>query len=210
MAYPLLDPSFYQSTDVVQISKDLLGKVLATRIDGQETAGIIVETEAYRAPDDKACHAYGNRLTDRTRTMFMEGGTSYVYICYGIHHLFNVVTAPEGMAHAVLIRAVEPLDNLELMSNRRKMKPANKQLTSGPGKLSVALGITVTLDGQNLYSKKEKIWIEDRGIKVSPENILEGPRVGMTSAEECSHWPWRFRVKDNPWTSKPDFVKYEH
>ena len=100
-----LPPEFYQTTDVVQIARDLLGKVLVTHFDGQYTAGRITETEAYRAPDDRACHAWNNRLTPRTRVMFEPGGTAYVYLCYGIHHLFNVVTAPAVMAHAVLIRA---------------------------------------------------------------------------------------------------------
>jgi DNA-3-methyladenine glycosylase len=206
--FPILNSSFYQRKDVIQISKELLGKVLVTNIDGEYTSGIIVETEAYRAPDDKACHAYGNRRTKRTRTMFENGGISYVYVCYGIHHLFNVVTGEEGMAHAVLIRAVEPLDNIDLMAQRRSMKNTDYQLTSGPGKLSVALGIRSTHDALSLINRDGKIWIEDRNIEVSGNNMIAGPRVGMTSAEECAHWPWRFRINGNKWTSKPDIVKY--
>ena len=114
-----LPQSFYLREDVVQISKDLLGKYLVTNFDQKITVGKIVETEAYRAPDDKACHAYGNKLTNRTKTMFEKGGTSYVYLCYGVHHLFNVVTAPKGIAHAILIRGVEPVENVTAMLQRR-------------------------------------------------------------------------------------------
>ena len=131
-----LPKSFYTRTDVVQISKDLLGKHLVTNFDGQRTVGKIVETEAYRAPDDKACHAHLNRFTKRTQVMFEEGGVAYVYLCYGIHHLFNIVTAKEGMAHAILVRGIEPVENVELMMERRGMDKLKTQLTAGPGVLS--------------------------------------------------------------------------
>ena len=114
-----LSRSFYTREDVVRLSKELLGKNLVTEFDGIKTIGRIVETEAYRGPDDKACHAYNNRRTKRTEIMFEEGGKAYVYLCYGIHHLFNVVTARKGMPHAVLIRAIEPLFNVEEMLSRR-------------------------------------------------------------------------------------------
>ncbi len=196
-----LAKSFYLQEDVVQISKDLLGKVLVTNFDGQLTAGKIVETEAYRAPDDKACHAYQNLHTKRTSIMFEEGGVAYVYLCYGIHHLFNMVTAKAGMAHAVLIRAVEPLDNTELMLERRGRSKANRQLTGGPGVMSKALGITKEWTGVSLLSKDSLIWIEDRGMKISEEHIISSPRVGVDYAEECALWDWRFRVKDSKFTS---------
>lgn len=205
----LLSRSFYTRHDVIQISKDLLGKRLVSTIDNKVTVGKIVETEAYRAPDDKACHAYGNRLTDRTRTMFDEGGVAYVYICYGIHHLFNVVTADSGMAHAVLIRAVEPLDGKEIMQQRRQMSFSRKEICNGPGKFTRAMGIEKPVNGCQLWTRKSPVYIE-HGDTIGPEQIIEGPRVGMATAEECSNWPWRFRIKDNKWTSKPDKVWYEN
>lgn len=196
-----LTKSFYTREDVVQLSKELLGKVLVTNFNNQLTAGKIVETEAYRAPDDKACHAYNNRLTERTKIMFEEGGIAYVYLCYGIHHLFNVVTAKEKMAHAILVRAIEPIDNIELMLERRGKTKANRQLTGGPGVMSKALGITTPLSGVTLLEKESPIWIEDRGFVVSEKNIIASPRVGVDYAEECALWNWRFRVKDSKWTS---------
>lgn len=196
-----LPKSFYTREDVVQLSKDLLGKVLVTNFNNQLTAGKIVETEAYRAPDDKACHAYQNLHTNRTKIMFEEGGVAYVYLCYGIHHLFNVVTAKKGMAHAILIRAIEPLDNLDLMLIRRGKSKANRQLTGGPGVMSKALGITTAFTGVTLLSTESPIWIEDRGFKVTEENIIASPRVGVDYAAECALWDWRFRIKDSKWTS---------
>ncbi len=196
-----LPPSFYTRSDVVQVSKELLGKYLVTNIEGQLTSGKIVETEAYSAPDDKACHAYNNRRTKRTEIMFAEGGKAYIYLCYGIHHLFNVVTAKKDMAHAVLIRAVEPVDNIGEMLQRRKMDKLQRRLTAGPGTLSQALGITTQLTGIDMTATDSPIWIEDRGKPISPKNIIASPRVGIGFAEECIDWPWRFRVRGSAWTS---------
>lgn len=196
-----LPASFYTRTDVVQISKDLLGKVLVTNIDSEITSGIIVETEAYKAPEDKASHAYNNRLTERTKVMFEEGGIAYVYLCYGIHHMFNVVTGKKGMAHAILIRAIEPLDNIPLMLSRRNRPKANRQLTGGPGVLGKALGITTQYTGTSLISSDSFIWLEDRGISSTEEEIIASPRVGIDYAAECADWNWRFRVKGSAWTS---------
>lgn len=205
-----LPKSFFLRADVVQIAKDLLGKQLISTINGSSTEAIIVETEAYRAPDDKGCHAYQNRLTDRTSTMFEVGGTSYVYICYGVHNLFNVVTGPKGMAHAVLIRAVEPTLGQEEMLIRRGFDKMKKEVTNGPGKFTKAMGITKAQNGISLISKKEGLWIGDKGVNVAKEDIIAGPRVGMSKyVEECSNWPWRFRIKANVWTSKPNHVYYE-
>jgi DNA-3-methyladenine glycosylase len=196
-----LPKSFFIREDVVQIAKDLLGKTLVTNLDNQLTSGKIVETEAYRAPDDKACHAYLNKKTERTKIMFEEGGTAYVYLCYGIHHLFNVVTAKEGIAHAVLIRAIEPLDNIELMLERRNKKQLARSLTAGPGSLSKALGITTALTGISLLDAASPIWIEEAHVEVTGENIIASPRVGVAYAEECAAWNWRFRLKNSKWTS---------
>ena len=197
-----LPKSFYIREDVVQVSKDLLGKFLVTNFDNQLTVGKIVETEAYRAPDDKACHAHNNKRTKRTEVMFAEGGVAYVYLIYGMYHLFNVVTAKEDMAHAVLIRGVEPVENVDTMLQRRSFTKLKNNLTAGPGTLSMALGINKEHTGISLLNKKSPIWIEDRGIIISEKNIIASPRVGVGYAEECALWNWRFRVKDSKWTSK--------
>ena len=197
-----LEATFYQQEDVVQISKQLLGKVLVTCFNGVKTTGKIVETEAYRGPDDKASHAYNNRFTDRTKIMYENGGVAYVYLCYGIHHLFNVVTAKKGMAHAVLIRAIEPLQEIKTMLKRRNFERVKPQLTAGPGVMSKALGISTSDTGTDLTHPDSKIWIEDHNIEVDPTNIIESPRVGVDYAEECASWNWRFRIAGNKWTSK--------
>lgn len=199
----LLQKSFYIRDDVVQISKELLGKYLVTRFDGVQTAGKIVETEAYRAPEDRASHAYGNRLTNRTRVMFEEGGVAYVYICYGIHHLFNVVTGPRGEAHAVLIRALEPVEALDRMLARRGMDTLHPRLTAGPGSLSMAMGIRTVHSGLSLTDPQSPVWIEDRGERITSQDIIAGKRVGVESAGESAHWEWRFRIKNSKWTSLP-------
>ncbi len=197
-----LTASFYSREDVVQIAKELLGKHLVTNFEGQRTAGKIVETEAYRGPDDKACHAWMNRRTARTEIMFAEGGHAYVYLCYGIHHLFNIVTGKKDMAHAVLIRAVEPVENVGLMLARRNMSKPTYNLTAGPGSLTTALGIHTGHTGISLVSNGTPIWLEDIGEKISEENIIASPRVGVDYAGECALWDWRFRVKGSKWTSK--------
>lgn len=198
----LLSKDFYLRDDVIQLAKELLGKFIVTNIDGHLTAGMITETEAYRGRDDKASHAYNNRLTKRTATMFREGGCAYVYLCYGIHHLFNVVTGPEGVANAVLIRAVEPVDNIPVIQQRRNIDKIKPQLTAGPGVMSMALGIRTGLDGQNLLNNNGPVWIEDRGVVFLEKEIHTSTRIGVDYAEECSQWPWRFYVKDSIWVSK--------
>lgn len=203
----ILPKPFYLRTDVLQIAQDLLGKVLVTNLDGTITAAKIVETEAYRAPDDKACHAYNNLRTTRTETMFREGGRSYVYLCYGIHHLFNVVTAPTEMAHAVLIRGVEPLEGIDTMLERRNFSKLKPQLSAGPGTLSKALGITRALNDVNLTSVKSPIWIEDRGIHISRKGIKKGKRIGVDYAKECADWQWRFWIDGSEWVSLKSGIK---
>src|SRR6187402_3268790 len=159
MKLPLV---FYQSDDVVSISKNLLGKYLFTCIDGEVTGGYIVETEAYNGIIDRASHAFGNRLTPRTKTMFERGGIAYVYLCYGIHEMFNVVTSVEGQPHAILIRAINPTDGLDIMQFRRNMPVVKPTITSGPGSVGKALGISRTVNAISLQG--DKIWIEDRGL----------------------------------------------
>lgn len=196
----MLPQQFYLGDDVVCLSKKLLGKFLITCLEGKKTSGMIVETEAYQGATDKASHAYNNRRTARTETLYRSGGVGYVYLCYGLHHLFNVVTAIEGVPHAVLIRAIEPVEGVATMLKRRAMNALDCRLTSGPGKLTQALGITTALDGYAL--NKKPIWIEDRGITFSDNEIIASPRVGIDYAEEHKLLPWRFRVRNNKWTSR--------
>ncbi len=204
----VLSRSFFLRPDVVTIARELLGKIIVTQVEGVVTSGVIVETEAYRAPDDRGCHAFGNRKTPRTQTMFEAGGIAYVYLCYGIHHLFNIVSGEQGLAHAVLIRAVEPVLGMDIMKDRRNGIRHPLSLTNGPGKFTRAMGINVSHDGQALYEPSGMIKIVD-GNKVITENqILASPRVGIAYAGKCALRPWRFRVKNNPWTSKPDKVAY--
>jgi DNA-3-methyladenine glycosylase len=205
----ILSQDFYTRDDVLQISRELLGKILVAKIDGIRTTGMIVETEAYKAPEDKACHAYNNRYTERTKTMFEDGGVAYVYVCYGIHHLFNAVTGTEGMAHAVLVRAIEPLEGLKAMEERRGMEGGKRSITNGPGKFTAAMGIRKYHNGLALWNAQSSISIWDDALVVTRDEVVTGPRVGMTSAEECAHWPWRFRIRNNKWTSKPDIVSYD-
>ncbi|MBK9254316.1 MAG: DNA-3-methyladenine glycosylase [Saprospiraceae bacterium] len=207
----LLPESFYLSDDVVDIAQKLLGKYLITNINGIISSAMIVETEAYKAPDDKACHAYNNRFTPRTKTMFERGGVAYVYTCYGMHPLFNVVTGEAGMAHAVLIRAVQPDQPLLHYQERRKLNKFSFQLFNGPGKLAVAMGINKTMDGTNLLSEKSNIYIEDRNIEIPNEQIEQTPRVGMSvHTGPCAHKKWRFYINTNKWVSKPLFPDYTH
>lgn len=196
-----LTSSFYQSPAVLDICRQLIGKVLVSQIDGLLTSGIIVEAEAYRAPDDSACHAYGDRRTGRTEVMFSKGGVAYIYICYGIHHLFNVVTGPKDHAHAILIRALQPQEGIDIMLERRKMKKIDFKITRGPGALSIALGFRSTMSGQSLISASTSIYIEDRKINYPDSAIATGPRIGVESSGKSAIWPWRFYVRNNPYVS---------
>lgn len=189
-----LTDDFYSRDDVVEISRDLLGKVLCTSIDGVVTSVAITETEAYAGVTDKASHAYGDRRTRRTEPIYGPGGHAYVYLCYGIHHLFNVVTNAEGVPHAVLIRAGEPLDGLDDMLVRRKKKALDNSLLAGPGSTAKALGITTALTGTSL--RGDTVWIEDRNIAVKESSVLSGPRIGIGYAEEDAELPYRFIARE--------------
>lgn len=197
-----LPPGFYQREDVIQIAKELLGKVLITDFEETTTSGIITEVEAYMAPHDMASHAYNYRRTPRTEIMYLPGGHAYVYLCYGLHHLFNVVTGFEDMAHAVLIRAIEPLDNPEVMLIRRNKSKLESSLTSGPGSLAQALGINREHSGINMLLPESKIRIEDRGLYFQPDEIVSTTRIGVDYAKEWALKPWRFYIKDSKWVSK--------
>jgi len=196
------------STDVEYIAQRLLGSTIITEIDGMIASAVIVETEAYKAPDDKGSHAYGNKRTARTNTLFENPGTAYVYLCYGIHHLFNIVSGPEGVAHATLIRAVEPIEGIDTMMRRRGQSKEGKNISNGPGKLSQALGIDRTYNGCDLLSGDSLIQIKLPDTPIATKDIIKSPRVGIAYAEECALWPWRFRIKDNAWTSLPHKVEY--
>jgi DNA-3-methyladenine glycosylase len=192
--------SFYRQQDVVSIARELVGKVLCTQINGRPvTSGIITETEAYCGRGDKACHANNGTRTDRTETMYQAGGIAYIYLCYGIHHLFNVVTNVENKADAVLIRAIQPLDGKKEMLQRRNKQNINPALTAGPGRLSQALGITTDFDGTIL--KENTIWIEDRQIG-SGSSLVATERVGVDYAGEDAKLPWRFYPQESDWVSR--------
>lgn len=196
-----LPPSFYQGNDVVKIAQELVGKVLCTKINEDPvTCGIITETEAYTGRGDKASHANNGTRTNRTEIMYQPGGVAYIYLCYGIHHLFNVVTNVAEKADAVLVRAIEPVDGIETMLLRRDTQKATPALTAGPGRLTQALGISTKLDGTDLTG--DTIWIEDRGIAFSEPEIAVTKRIGVDYAEEDAALPWRFYPKKSKWVSR--------
>ncbi len=196
----ILPESFYRRGDVLKIARELLGKVLVTTVDGVLTSGIITETEAYAGIADRASHAYGGRRTNRTETMYAGGGVAYVYLCYGIHHLFNVVTNGQDTPHAILIRALQPLDGIEAMLARRNKTALQPSLTAGPGALSDAMGIRTIHTGLSLQGPL--IFIEDRNIKVRKADIVAATRVGVAYAREDALLPYRFHIRDNPFVSK--------
>ncbi len=201
LTFTPLPKQFYQRLEVTDIARELLGMYILTCIDGNITGGKIVETEAYRGITDKASHAYGGRRTARTETLYRPGGIAYVYLCYGIHHLFNVVTGPENTPHAVLIRGIEPLSGIDTMLARRNMEALKPQLSAGPGALSKALAIDRRHNGMDL---------ENGDICIGPapepsfeEEIVSSPRIGVAYAKEDALLPWRFSIKGNPYVSRP-------
>lgn len=182
-----LPRAFYARPDVVAVARELLGKVLVTRFDGIITSGVITETEAYMGAGDRASHAYGGKVTPRNKVMYGESGVAYVYLCYGIHHLFNVVTNAPGIAHAVLVRAIHPLKGKDMMLQRRK---STKLTTGGPGTLTQALGILTEHSGTDLLG--DLITIEDHKIIVPDNEVIIGPRIGVDYAGEDAFLPYRF------------------
>lgn len=186
--------SFYDRDDVVLIAQELMGKVLCTNVDGIITKGIITESEAYAGTTDKASHAYGGRRTDRTEIMFGKPGLSYVYLCYGVHSLFNVVTNKQDIPHAVLVRGILPLEGIETIVSRRKTKEPLHRIADGPGKLTKALGIEFR-QHNNLDLLGDSVWIEDHSIEVNPAEIEIGARIGIDYAEEDALLPYRFLWK---------------
>jgi len=191
-----IPPSFYLKDDVVKIASELLGKYLFTNFNGMLTGGIITETEAYAGITDKASHAYDDKRTKRTEIMYYKGGTAYVYLCYGIHSLFNIVTNAENIPHAVLIRGIFPTLGEEIILKRVNKKKLSKEVTNGPGKVSKALGIHFSHSGLSLSG--DKIWLEDKGIKIAKNEIKITKRIGIDYAGDDVKLPYRFILKSIP------------
>lgn len=177
------------------VAKELLGKYLVRRIGGRKKIAKIVETEAYIAPRDKASHAYGGRKTPRNAPLYLKGGHTYIYLCYGIHWLFNIVTGQKEVPECVLIRAVEPL-----VKNKQELV-ALRNLTNGPAKLCRWLNIDYDLNGKDLVTSRV-FWIEDRGEIIKSNLIVASTRIGVDYAEEWANKPWRFYLRDNKFVSR--------
>ncbi|MHA4844078.1 DNA-3-methyladenine glycosylase [Flavitalea antarctica] len=195
-----LEYDFYNRHDVVTIAKELLGKILVSEIDGIRTSGRIVETEAYAGVSDKASHAYNGRRTNRTEVMFGDAGKAYVYLCYGIHHLFNIVTNVKDVPHAVLIRALEPMEGINHMLLRTGKSKADHTLTRGPGNVSKALGLYRHHTGVDLLS--EEIYVMSDDFQLPVTDIVSSTRIGVDYAAEDALLLYRFHVKGNPYVTR--------
>lgn len=195
----ILPLSFYQRRNVLQIAKELLGKVIITKWNGITTSARITEVEAYAGVGDKASHAYGGRRTRRNEIMYTSGGVAYVYLCYGIHHLFNIVTNTGEIPHAILIRAGEPLEGIDEMLKRTGKKNLDHTLTRGPGNVSKALGIFTKHSGISLQD--QKLLIADSGYRIKRNAVMVSPRIGVDYAGDDALLPYRFFVKGNPFVS---------
>jgi DNA-3-methyladenine glycosylase len=193
-----IQPNFFRRDDTVTIARELLGKLLVVPAEGgRRVSGFIVETEAYLGEVDKAAHSYGGRRTARNEVTYAEGGRAYVFFVYGMYYQLNLVTGDLNSPHVVLIRALEPVEGIEKMRERRgSMKDAN--LTSGPGKLCIALGVDRTFNGEDLNG--DRIWLEDH-TSFAVSEISSGPRVGIDYAEEFIDVPWRFWITGNEYVS---------
>jgi DNA-3-methyladenine glycosylase len=194
-----LTNQFYSGNNVLQIARQLLGKIIVTQINGQLTSARIVETEAYIGITDKASHSYGGKRTQRNEHMYGEGGISYVYICYGMHHLFNVVTNSKNVPDAVLIRAASPIAGIEIMLQRTGKLQPDYTLTKGPGNMSKALGIAKIHSGISLHSAE--LFIADDGYKLPDEAIAASKRIGINSAGADALLPYRFYIRGNKYVS---------
>jgi DNA-3-methyladenine glycosylase len=199
----ILGPDFYIRNDVKLIARELLGKVLVTVIDGKLTSGMITETEAYQGVTDMASHAYGGRFTKRTEVMYYAGGVAYVYLCYGIHSLFNIVTNRKGIPHAVLVRAIEPIDGKDIILTRLGKKLLTKGSSNGPGKVSKMLGIDYKISGLSLTQvntilqpvEKPTIFLESTKSTPIDAEVKTIPRVGVNFARADADLPYRFIYK---------------
>lgn len=193
-----LPPAFYDREDVVQIARELLGKVLVSVWDNIRTTGRIVETEAYAGLHDKASHAYRGK-TPRTNVLFEGTGTAYVYLCYGLHQMFNIATNKAGVPHAVLIRAVEPLEGIAVMLQRTNKKVADASLTRGPGNVGKAFAFHRSQSGLSLQS--DAVYIADDGFKTDANLIGVSARIGVDYAGADALLPYRFYIRGNPYVS---------
>jgi DNA-3-methyladenine glycosylase len=199
-----LDPSYYHQADVLSIARDLLGKLLVTRWEGRCTAGRIVETEAYCGESDRASHAWSGRRTARTAVMYGPGGYAYVYLCYGIHHLFNVVTQQAGIPHVVLVRAIEPVEGITEMAKRTGKPPDSISLGAGPGNLTRSLGIRTAHNGYSLQGPD--IYLCDEGNGPGSAMVRSTPRIGVDYAGEDAKLPYRFILPDSAYLSGPAYL----
>jgi DNA-3-methyladenine glycosylase len=193
----VLPRCFYIRSDVVAIARELLGKTLYSQVDGILTGGIITETEAYAGITDRASHAWNGRRTERTEIMYGAGGTAYIYLCYGVHSLFNVVTNRKEIPHAVLVRAIQPVEGMAAILERLGKKKYDNRITSGPGKVTKALGIHYSQTGADLTKKpsglqENAIWIEDRKFDLSEYRLEVTPRLGVSYAGKDAGLPFRF------------------
>ena len=194
-----LEREFYRR-DSVLVARELLGKVLVHEIGGQKVSARIVEAEAYRGVEDKAAHSYAGRRTPRVEVLYGDPGFAYVFLVYGIHRCFNVVTGEKEVPQAVLIRAAEPVDGVEWMAQKRfgissgqLTKVQRKNLTNGPGKLCEALSINLTANGLDLCGNE--IYVEEcEGQEFA---VVSAKRVGIDYAEEARDYPWRFYIEGN-------------
>ncbi|HXD77731.1 MAG TPA: DNA-3-methyladenine glycosylase [Puia sp.] len=200
-----LGTAFYERASVVTVARDLLGKVLVTEFEGQRTTGRIVEVEAYNGIVDRASHAWSGRRTARTEVMFGSGGRAYVYLIYGIHHLFNVVTNKTGVPHAVLVRALEPIEGIPVMLERMGREKLDNSLTRGPGNLSRAMGLLTRHTGFSLLDKE--IWIGDDGYRPKRGEIVATPRIGVDYAGADAALNYRFFLRGNGYVSGPRALK---
>jgi DNA-3-methyladenine glycosylase len=196
-----LGSDFYDRPSVVKVAKELLGKVLVTELDGARTSGRIVEVEAYNGVVDRASHAFAGRRTARTEVMFAAGGTAYVYLIYGIHSLFNVVTNRKEVPHAVLVRGLEPLEGIPVMLGRMGRARLDDSLTRGPGNVAKAMGLLTRHSGTSLLDGG--IWIGDDGFRPRSAEIVATPRIGVDYAGEDAALKYRFFIKGNPYVSGP-------
>jgi len=187
-----LSREFYTRPTLV-VAKDLLGKYLVRRVGKKKLVGKIVETEAYIGPKDRASHSYGGKITDRTKTFYLKGGHLYVYLCYGIYWMLNIVTEKENKPEAILIRALEPIGKYDFSKI--------KNSSNGPGKLCRWLEIDKSFNGEDL-TKSKRIWLEDRGEKIKKSQIKASRRIGVDYAREWAKKPWRFYISENPFVSR--------
>ena len=203
----LIPQSFYREDDPVEIAKELIGKIIVTESNGVRTSGMITESEAYWAPHDLASHARNFTRTPRNEMMYAAPGKAYVYICYGIHQLFNVVTGPEEVPHAVLIRAIEPIEGIEIQKKRRKFLLTKAALSSGPGSLTKCLDISMNDNGLELWNPKSRLRIENNNVKIQDNEIVSTPRIGVESSGESALLHYRFVLKTSKYLSAMSFTK---